>query len=341
MTRVVWFGVDTFEASFWARMNPAFLEQVKRLKEEAKEANVPQPLEIEGLEFLVQAKGIAKYPYLLKHDYLHIRLSGRLMGICISIRGTSLGLAVHGHECLYALADQVAKSIGGVASAGFSRLDVAVDFQEFVPTVEDFDKFVCPANYRNMTLKGHRLETIHFGRDAVVMRIYNKTAELAVSGKEWFRELWTQSPAYDPQKDTWRAELQMRRDFLKEIGCEPPWEAFANLPRILATGLDWCSLRVPHGVTQTRWPVDPRWEELGKGASAGLPLPRVREEARLGKIEPLLAMTGGCVASIAARLGEQEFDQAWKRVGDMIAARLDESGTSFGALVEERRRRQV
>ena len=223
-------------------------------------------------------------------------------------------------------------------SAGFSRLDVALDVQGLVPTVADFEKFVCPARQRALNLKGLELETIRFGKGEMVARLYNKTRELPVSGKEWFRTVWAKTPGYDREEDVWRFESQMRRKVLREIGCEAPLEAFAKLPEILGTALSWCSLRVPHGVTQTRWPLDPRWEALKEASFAGEPIPRVRDEGGRGNLNRLLDMIAGCTVSVAAQIREPEFEQAWAVVGAMIGARLELRGAWFADLVEKRRR---
>ena len=338
---LVWSGVDSFEASFWAIIDPAFLAEVKALKEKAQQEEVPQPIELAGLEFLVQPKGIPNYPYLLKHEYLHVRLSGKIAGACISVRGESVGLVAFGHEELYGLAELVAARIGSVGSAGLSRLDVAVDVQGFVPTVADFGNFVCRARKRQLFFEGQELQTLQFGAGDMVLRIYNKTQELPASGKEWFRSVWAHTPGYDPDADVWRVEGQFRREMLREIGCEAPWDAFAKLPHVLGTALSWCELRVPNGVTQTRWPLDPRWEALKEASFAGQPLPRVRKEQGVGQLGRLLDMIKGCSLSVAARYTYSDFEPFWAALGDMIGPLIEAKGKTFAGVVEERRRRLV
>jgi hypothetical protein len=211
---IVWSGVDTFDPTFWAVVPPEFMERLKGLKERAQEEEVPQPIELAGLEFLVQAKGINHYPYLLKNEDLHVRLSGRLSGACISVRGESVGLVAYGHEQLYEIAEKVVGKIGPSLSAGFSRLDVAVDVQGLVPTMADYPNFVCRAKKRKLFCEGDELQGMRFGEGDMVFRIYNKTQELPVSGKEWFRTVWAQCPGYEPEEDLWRVECQMRREML-------------------------------------------------------------------------------------------------------------------------------
>jgi hypothetical protein len=338
---LVWSGVDTFEISFWAVIPPEFMEKLKALKEKAQEEEVPQPIGLAGLEFLVQAKGIAHYPYLLKSEDLHVRLSGRLSGACISVRGESVGLVAYGHGQLFALAEEVVREIAPSLSGAFSRLDVAVDVQGFVPTLADYPNFVCRAKKRELFCQGDELQGMRFGEGDMVFRIYNKTQELPESGKEWFRTVWAQCPGYNPEKDVWRFESQMRREMLKEIGCTAPADAFARLPRILGTALAWCELRVPDGVTKTRWPLDPRWEALKEASFAGQPLPRVRKEGGVANLNRLLDMIKGCTVSVAAQIGEKEFEDAWPAVGAMIAARVEFRGVPFPELVEKRRRQLV
>jgi hypothetical protein len=339
---VLWYGIDTVEASFRAQLDPERVEQLEQLKTTAQSKNCPEPVTIGGFEFLVQEKGLRTYPYLLKNEDFHIRVAPEAKGPQLSLRGTSEGLMTYGVDCLYDMMRKATVDLGMFMEAGLSRLDVTVDFQGFAPTREDDENFVCRAKFRNLIFNGQQLQTLQFGKGLRVVRLYDKSAELLSSGKTWLPAVWRRSnKAYNPEEPVWRFEFQLRREALRELGCESAQTAFDNLERLLATGLDWCSLRVPHGVTRSRWLVDPRWEELKQATLALDPLPRLKKEPNLGNVDPLLGMIKGCVVSIAAKTGETNYETAWANIGDMIDARLEQKGESFPALVEERRRRLV
>lgn len=64
-----------------------------------------------------------------------------------------------------------------------------------------------------MAFQGERI-----GKDKLVMRIYDKDAEIRQSsGKIWFRDLWSECEHYDPEQSVWRIEFQCRREALKSF----------------------------------------------------------------------------------------------------------------------------
>jgi hypothetical protein len=71
-----------------------------------------------------------------------------------------------------------------------------------------------------------------FGRGALSARLYDKTRELSVSRKQWFRTLWARAGgpgvtatgderegpgAYDAEAPVWRLEFQVRREGLRQF----------------------------------------------------------------------------------------------------------------------------
>src|SRR5690606_15236511 len=152
----------------------------------------------------------------------------------------------------------------------------------YVPTYEDSLRIVCPAVFRPIYPNTANPETFQFGKEQIVVRIYNKTREIAQSGKGYWQHVWAVNPDYDPTQDVWRFELQLRRQALDELGCREPQEALASLDRLFAYGLEWANLRIPSGQSTDRWQEDPAWGELRAALFLGEPVARVKSVSYVG-----------------------------------------------------------
>ncbi|MHB8868726.1 MAG: hypothetical protein ACYC6T_05865 [Thermoleophilia bacterium] len=338
MIRVVFTGVDTLEASFRGDLSAELVDTLEAAKRRAQEEELGQPLTVGHVEFLVGPAGLKPWSYLLAAEDLHLRLSLAASIPTISARLLSLGLVACGHENLYGLAADLAEELGARPD-GLSRLDLAVDFQGFVPTVAEMGHVVCNASFRPIYPNLENPETFQFGRGDIVVRVYNKTRELAQSGKSWFRTVWRQSEGYEESEDVWRFEVQLRRPALRALGSLAAPDAFARLDGLLGYALRWCSLRTPDGANRSRWPVHAAWEELGQAAFAGEPCPRVRPESYVASFRRTVPQALGLLVSGAAHLRVWDFDLAlglWKREMTDYIRRSDKD---FATRVRERRRR--
>lgn len=71
---------------------------------------------------------------------------------------------------------------------------------------------------RQMVFSSRRMETMYFGGSNNMLRIYDKTKEIhdhPDSGH--IQRLWRLNPDYNPIKDVWRIEFQIRRPILKQL----------------------------------------------------------------------------------------------------------------------------
>jgi hypothetical protein len=330
-------GIDTLEASFKGTLEKGLVEQLEKFKKLAQKENAPQALPVGDLEFAASSTGVKPWPYLLTHEDLHLRLSGAKSIPTVSARLSAIGLSAYGHEGLYALAESLARELGAVP-AGLSRLDVCVDFQGHEPELEEMRSAICHASFRPIYPSVASPETYVFGKGQVVVRIYNKTAELQKSGKEWVQTVWKQHADYDSEKPVWRFELQLRRETLRALGCETAKAAFENLPRLLGFGLDWVSPRVPLESNLSRCPVQPWWEELRTASLAGAALARVKEDRRAASFKRLVPQAVGLLVSGAAFAKESDFEKAMDLQADAMRSYIARKGIPF----EERvRRRQL
>ncbi len=338
MLTVVWSGVDTLEASFRGALENETIARLDELKKQAQEENLGQPFAAGPVEFLVHPAGVKPWRYLLSTEDLQLRLSVTPSIPTVSAKLLALGLMAYGHEGLYRVAQDIAAKLGAVP-AGLSRLDLAVDFQGHVPTHEEMRHVVCASGFRPVYPNTENPETFQFGKDKLVVRLYDKTRELAKSGKTWLPFVWAQHPSYNAEEAVWRFEAQFRRPLLRDFLCAQAEDAFARLDMLLAVALYWCSPRAPQEQNLSRCPTLPWWEELKAASFAGKPLLRVRTENRVGSFEQLIPQALGLLVSGAAHRGVTSLDEAQELQKRAMEAYLRKKGTTFAARVEERRRR--
>lgn len=326
---VLWSGIDTLEASYRAVLDPDLVTVLDALKVTAQTEEQPQPYEIGGYSMGVHAQGLKPWRFLLTGEDLHLRLSPSGSAPNISLRLLSLGLLAYGHESLFELGEHLVHSCSTASGLGLSRLDLACDFQGFVPTFADSQRIVCAASFRPIYPNTEHPETFQFGQGDIVVRIYNKSREIEIKGKGYWREVWAQHPDFDPETEVWRFELQLRRGALAEYGCRDPRAAFANLDRLLGSGLDWANLRIPKGMSTDRWDEDPAWTQLREATFAGAAIPRVKAASYVGGTAKLVPMAAGILVSVAARLGIRDRTLASEVLDAEIQQYFEERGINF------------
>lgn len=338
MISVLVASVDTLEVSFRGELSDERYGELEAAKKGAAVTEIPQRVKVAGLSFFVAPHGMKPYRFLLKSDDMHLRATAARHLPTVSARASALGLAAYGHHALYEMARACAADLGAPEELGVSRLDLAVDFQGWTPTVEEVSSIVCPAVFRPIYPSIALMETAQFGTGDTVARLYNKTREIVVSGKSWVRETWAARPGYRPEEDVWRFEIQLRRETLRALGCVTAQDAFERLAGLLAYGMDWCSLRVPTGLSSDRWPEDERWAAIRRGAHfEGRQLvPYLKREAFVGSMEKLLPLFVGVLVSMAARVGVADLDVALGVVERIVPNYLEERGQDFRTMVQDR-----
>lgn len=342
--RVLCSGVDTLEASFTGELCPALLEALKVMKGQAQEHDAPQPFDIGQYPFAVSPSGLKPWRYVMKGDDLHLRLSGSKHVPSVFVRLLSIGFASMGHETAWDLGRTRAESCGQrIGHSGLSRIDLYADVQGFEPTAEVMAGMVTPAVKRNLWFSGARLETCQYGKNEIVCRVYDKTEELASSGKEWMRRVWAQTDGYDATQPVWRIEYQLRREFLREL--DPPVvtveDAFARLDDLWRTSLAWAELRVPEGENSSRWDVHPAWLELRELAPQGVRVPRVHADSCIESFAAIVPQTVGLLVSGGAALGMRDLDSVLSVFGREAQRYLERRGANFADLVDKRSLRRL
>jgi hypothetical protein len=113
----------------------------------------------------------------------------------------------------------------------------------------------------------------------MVARLYDKSLEIAHSGKGWMREIW--ADRRDPSAPVWRLEFQLRRQVLAESSLREPQDVTAKWQNLWGYAMKWLSLREPApNATRTRWPVADLWSDLTRSKPGIAYSPLVRKRIR-------------------------------------------------------------
>lgn len=137
-----------------------------------------------------------------------------------------------------------------------SRVDWAFDYH--LPVV-DFDEnhFVSVAGKDSKHREGGRIQTLMFGRGDIVLRIYDKVAEIEQqSHKTWLFALWQ-----GICQDVWRIEWQVRKVLLRQFGIRTVTSLLERQGDVLRHLVaEHTTLRTPtNDSNRSRWPLHPLW----------------------------------------------------------------------------------
>ncbi len=236
----------------------------------------------------------------------------------------------------------------GPFKEGVSRIDLHADLQGWHLRTADLDRFVGYGRHRRafednrqVFQSGSRLSGFMFGRDALVARIYDKTAEIRKHGVSWLPDLWGEN--FDPGSPVWREEFQFRRAALADFQTKTVDEVIASVQDLWHYGtVKWLSLRLPTGdPRRRRWPVDPAWEEVREVRIAPTMTGVVRRRIEQASELKLLQGIQGYATSLAAARGCDRRDHAMTDIGTLIPRYLAEKGLTFESEVARKRARRL
>ncbi len=211
-----------------------------------------------------------------------------------------------------------------------SRADWAFDYD--YPEIEfRVEQFVSRATKDNIWRENTVLQSFQFGKGDVVVRVYDKAAEIEQkSGKAWFHPLWGRKAG------VLRIEFQVRGDRLHAAGIDTLEDLKhfqGDLLRELAQG--HTTLRRPGADhNRSRWPLHRLWRAL-RDDIAALPQsglirhidPRMPLDWRLHKqLQALYGSLKGIAAVLALREGKTDaptFDAVLGALPALLASHHD------------------
>ncbi len=253
-------GVDTIQCAYYlqpiGRGRIEFeLLGIERERVRTSKKKDPAAIRLGNQEFLLHGSGSGSgYPFVMTNSKFRIEF-GERNDPSFFVTFQSQALWREAASVLHVEFLSWAKSVGWVPykEESLSRVDFSFDYQ--LPVL-DFDEsnFLSRSNKDSKYRENGKLQSLSFGKDNVVMRFYDKVAEIdQQSNKVWFYELW------EEKKDIWRIEWQVRKDKLRYFGIRTLHdldEFKGDLLLYLASEHD--SLRIKTACTNpSRWPTGP------------------------------------------------------------------------------------
>lgn len=259
-------GLDTVECAYYLKPGSQCkidFAALREQKETIRQSKNPESgvLKLGDTEFMLSPNGTKSgYTFLISNQLSTIQF-GEFSDPSFFVKFSSLALWNRGAKAMHENFLCWADSLGLVAvrSESLSRCDFAFDFH--LPEVDfDEDNFVTTTNKDSQHRKNGTVQTFTFGRDEIVLRVYNKSAEIEEASKKyWFHPLWG-----DHTENVWRVEWQVRKETLKRFGLrtfQDLFEGYGDLLRYLVS--EQTSLRVKtDDSNRSRWPVHPLWALL-------------------------------------------------------------------------------
>lgn len=213
--RFLIFGHDTVECSYYASPRSACaidFDKLAAAREGLRLAAQKEDREIElgGAAFLLRPNGTQTgYPFVISNPDMTICL-GPNNDPAFFVKYHSAALWRQGIAALHAKFGAWLHAIGFETYKAETLARVDLTFDYLVPDV-DFDEeaFVSLATKDAQHRSRGSIQGLRFGQDDVVLRIYDKVAEIEEqSHKTWFFPLWGVS------NDVWRIDWQVRKDML-------------------------------------------------------------------------------------------------------------------------------
>jgi len=258
-------GLDTVQCAYFFSTSCAHAVDFEWLYTEREalrlsKSREPKPIHLGDMEVLLHGYGSSSgYSFVVSNADFKIEFGEyNKPSFFVTFRSEALWreTAYALHEKILAWADSV--GLVPVQSESLSRVDFCFDYH--LPEVDfDEDSFVSRSAKDSQHRYRGDVQTFTFGKGDVVLRVYDKVAEIAEqSGKVWFFDLWGR------KDEVWRVEWQVRRPILKRFGIRTFEDLRAqegDVLHYLATEHD--TLRVPtDDSNRSRWPLHTLWQDI-------------------------------------------------------------------------------
>ncbi len=214
-------GIDALYMSGRGDVSPAFLSDLKSLRSVAEEANEPQPLDLGGVVVRVEPRAFGRYPYRLQTEHGLVGVTRSQALPPIRVQPKSEHLHAVGPEASVAWFSELAVGFTRGLRLTASRVDVFSDWHGLELDVANRGNFVGRAKRLDTHEEGGRLTGFEFGRRStktVAGRIYDKSLDVANTGKLWWQDVW--GSAYDSSQQVFRVEFEFGRKGLTQYGVD-------------------------------------------------------------------------------------------------------------------------
>lgn len=367
-------NVDTLIVNVKGKLSPDLDAQLEQLKEASQEADedIPTPWCFASETLFIKAHGSGRqWRYILHCPSLHLDVGrGRLNGIVGKARLASAFLWERGVDGALALLSVfLVGYFSDDITLQVSEVHLCADVAGWELSLDDAPRFLTRAHKRTSHLdmstddeddeanrtgmppleanmNGRQCTGFVFSKGAAhSCTLYDKTAEIRVSRKDWMRVVW-RCHGWDGHARVFRVEFRYKRECLHELGIEDAFAFLDHLPGMWAYSTQcWLKHTMPAADTNRgRWPVSPPWQVIQEAEFYGNGTPAIREHRRAGDLTLICQMLAGCSTTAAAYLANElpERDTGADFLTwfyDWMVAYLEHKGLTFTGLRDSKRLR--
>lgn len=271
------------------------------------------PVNWSGTGFSMKASGGSGYEWIIKNDDVMIRIAkeawqGKVFPE-VFVTFFSQYLWTEGTDGAVSKLTEWLNKWAVIKETRVSRYDLCIDLAMPLPEINLVKEVVTRARNKveydspiERYITGRCTTGYKIGSGDLSARIYDKTAEIYVSQKEWFHDYWLEK-GWDGKIPVTRCEFQFRRQFLKEMDVnsyEDLIERMADIWRYCTQ--DWLKICYPGTKTnQSRWKVKEYWQFIQDNYTLfGQAWGVLRLKTRNIKYEHLMQLVRGAAVSAGA-----------------------------------------
>jgi len=334
-------GVDMLIVSGRTSVPEEIFEELDRLRARAASRELPEPIEIGETEFGVAERNLLKYRYRLEHRFgvVGIATGSSLPAVRVQIRSEFLH-SLGPRDALRWFTSRLEQWLGPIFWT-ISRIDLHADFQGWDLGHADLECLVSRA--RNRTLHDANPDWNGFsfgvrGSGTISCRIYNKTAEIAKKGGDYWFSVW--GKRFDPVLPAIRVEFELHRDVLRQFQILTPDEALDAAGALwMYLTQTWLTHQTPTAdATKARWPISEQWGAVQRARlmDTTVPMERILKAGQAAQYERLIQGLGGYLVSLAALRDVQTTRGVIALVPDALRDWEHQSKKTFNERVEQR-----
>ncbi len=308
-------GVDSIYLSSRPNVSEKLFRDLSFLSQNARELDQDSvPYQIGTEYFEVLNHRWQNYAVCIRHNHglIGFTKSKSFPGVRVQIYSEFLH-AVGAEEAIRWFTN-ILKLEGIAVEWTVSRIDLFMDIQGWDIANTNRDEFISKAKAFGIDGDDSVYTGYRFGRrttGTVIARIYNKTEEIKVSGKDWMKLIWGSD--WNSNEDVWRIEFEVHSQFFREVGLGSASLVLSKIDQIWITlTQSWLSHRIVGDDTNSsRWPLSAEWIFV-QGCSFVhnfIPLKRIRQVKRVHHLDSIMAGLKGYVTSASAHSDAQSLPE--------------------------------
>jgi len=271
--KVVHRGLDSLYLSYRGIVRDGLLSDLESKKLNARSDDLQDQagsiMVIGEHRFEVRGRGSGVFSYVIEDNWFRISIAGaeskRLPALYVQIRSELLNCCGVS-DSMNRLRAVVSELLNGGYEEKISRSDIFID----CTTTFDFSKveretWITKAKHIQQYWANGIFTGWSIGRRGEIIhaRLYNKTAEIITSQKDFFKSLWLPQGWQEGQQVT-RLEFVQKKDLLAQLGIVTIGELLDKLNDIwrMCT-VDWLRLAINDGTeNRSRWEIEPVWNDI-------------------------------------------------------------------------------